>query len=193
MFRDACSLCQGDHDEGACQSQRQPATAKAKGKGKGKKGKGDVPDEVQQSVVAFSYIDFVDIDWVKQVGAMPFSQYVDCRFAEHREVADAEFVEGNIPRHSVTLRNVCYQLVQRYEHAGQQGLQSWFKDDRLPAMVNIAGRLWGGIKAADMTDAEKAKFETLKRVQVGYDTTRPGFTYRKDVKELIRGRSMTLM
>ncbi len=75
--------------------------------------------------------------------------------------------------------------MQRYELG--KGLQSWFKDDKLPTVAKVAGRLWGGIKAADMTDAEKAKFETSNRVQVGYDTTRPGFTYRKDVKELIRG------
>ncbi len=83
---------------------------KGKGKGKGKKGdaQGVGPDGDQPSIVTFRCHDFVDIEWVKQIGAMSFSQYVDSRLAEHRELSDDEFEEGNIPRHSVTLRSVCY-------------------------------------------------------------------------------------
>ena len=185
MFREPCSICGGDHDEGACLP-----SSKGQGNGQGRgrgRGRGNpVPQQPEESVFALCCHDFVDIPWLKQLGAMPFTCYVDTRFAEDR-LSDDEFMEEHLPKASTTLRNVCFQALVRNEHSKGKGLECWFKEDKLPQIAGFQGRLWGGIQKGFLTEAEVKHFENLARVRAGYDSTRPAFTFRKEVKELLRG------
>ena len=107
------------------------------------------------------------------MGAMPGSLYIDTRFTESRG-------EGPIR----SLRTVCCQLVERASTDGS--LDCWYKEDKLPQALGARGRTWSGISLEEMTEAETVELSAL-RCSSGYDATRSCFTYRKEVKELLRG------
>ena len=76
QYRLACSVCGGDHDEGACQQQPAPPGGTAdgsKGKGKGRKGKGrsrgksngNADSSPQESKVVRKCDDYLELDFVK--------------------------------------------------------------------------------------------------------------------------------
>ena len=123
--------------------------------------------------MSFRCPDFLDVDWVRQMGAMPGSLYIDTRFTESRG-------EGPIR----SLRTVCCQLLERASADGS--LDCWYKEDKLPRVLSTQGRTWSGISLEEMTEAETAELSAL-RCSSGYDATRSCFTYRKEVKELLRG------
>ena len=198
LFRTSCTLCNGDHAEGACQytshaSAESNAPSKSThGKGKkSKKGKGkgrDSQDEAESekpSVVALKCFDFVDQSWLHEVGAMRLSAYLDPRFYDQR-FPESKFVADQIPQQSTTLRNTCFQLTERFKHSKGRGVEAWFKEDKLPQAAGVQGRLWGGTQVDLMTEEEILHFAGMKYVN-GYNATRPLFTYRKEVKELLRG------
>ena len=149
----------------------------SKGRGKAKRGRGRGKDSdtaaPEHSVVSCRCPDFLDVDWVRQMGAMPGSLYIDTRFAESRG-------EGPIR----SLRTVCCQLLERASADGS--LDCWYKEDKLPRALSTQGRTWSGISLEEMTEAETAELSAL-RCSSGYDATRSCFTYRKEVKELLRG------
>ena len=136
----------------------------SKGRGKAKRGRGrgkDTAAAPEHSVVCFRCPDFVDVDWVRQMGAMPGSLYIDTRFTDSRG-------EGPIR----SLRTVCCQLVERASTDGS--LDCWYKEDKLPHALGARGRTWSGISLEEMTEAETAELSAL-RCSSGYDATRSCF------------------
>ena len=132
----------------------------SKGRGKAKRGRGRgkdaaAPEQPEHSVVCFRCPDFLDVDWVRQMGAMPGSLYIDTRFTESRG-------EGPIR----SLRTVCCQLVERASTDGS--LDCWYKEDKLPQALGARGRTWSGISLEEMTEAETVELSAL-RCSSGYD------------------------
>ena len=163
---------------------RVPA-AKGKGKSKGKikgTGKGGKEHEAaNESKVTFKSYDFVDPSWLKEFGSMPLSAYAPCIAPE----PDDEFV----PEEScttLTLRQVCCQMLERLDVSNGEGIESWFKADVIPQMLGVKGRRFGGIGLKDMTEEEQQLLKHL-RFSSGYHATRPCFTFGKLAKELLRG------
>ncbi|OLQ00955.1 hypothetical protein AK812_SmicGene16329 [Symbiodinium microadriaticum] len=154
--------------EGAPEGAAAPASQASKGRGKGRD---TAEPEEEKSIVSFRCLDFLDVPWVREMGGMLGSLYIDTRFTESRG-------EGPIR----SLRTVCCQLVERASTDGS--LDCWYKEDELPRIVGLLGRAWSGI--ALMTEAEEEELSSLRCAR-GYDATRSCFIYRKEVKELLRG------
>ena len=105
---------------------------------------------------------------------MPLSLYADTRFADNRK-----HVQG-----FASLRLACCQVLERNAASGGSGIESWYKEDNLLTLAQKKGRAWSGISAMTEDEAESLGFKCSSG---GYDATRSAFTYRKDVKELLRG------
>ncbi|CAE6941720.1 unnamed protein product [Symbiodinium natans] len=104
---------------------------------------------------------------------MSACHYIDVRSGDSRG-------EGS----ALPLRSVCAQMLERASSDGS--VERWYKEDKLPQIVGLRGRAWSGIPQEEMTDVEEAQLARL-RCSRGYDATRSCFTYRKEVKELLRG------
>jgi hypothetical protein len=64
MFREPCSICGGDHAEGACLPSLQgQGNGGGRGRGRGRGRANPVPQQPDESVVALCCHDFVDIPW----------------------------------------------------------------------------------------------------------------------------------
>ena len=74
-------------------------------------------------------------------------------------------------------------MLERNAASGGSGIESWYKEDNLLTLAQKKGRAWSGISAMTEDEAESLGFKCSS----GYDATRSAFTYRKDVKELLRG------
>ena len=121
---------------------------------------------------AFKISDFIDPVFVAELGKMPLSLYADTRFDENRKD-----VQG-----FASLRLACCQMLERNAASGGSGIESWYKEDNLLTLAQKKGRAWSGISAMTEDEAERLGFKCSS----GYDATRSAFTYRKDVKELLR-------
>ena len=175
LLRLSCS-CGGDHEEGACRN----VVAAGKGSGKGKQGKGKAESLPMSSSVTFVCKDFIDVIWVKRLGAMPLAVYVDCTPGN----ADRDELWQPAPP-SGTLRQVCCQMLESNEMNDGSGIEAWYKEDKLPLAVGLRGRRWAGIQKRLMTESEAGRLG--HRFSSGYHATRSVFTYRKEVRQLLRG------
>ncbi|CAJ1456450.1 unnamed protein product, partial [Effrenium voratum] len=131
------------------------------------------PENPTESCVSFKISDFIDPVFVAELGKMPLSLYADTRFADNRK-----HVQG-----FASLRLACCQVLERNAASGGSGIESWYKEDNLLTLAQKKGRAWSGISAMTEDEAESLGFKCSS----GYDATRSAFTYRKDVKELLRG------
>ncbi|CAJ1422994.1 unnamed protein product, partial [Effrenium voratum] len=131
------------------------------------------PENPTESCVSFKISDFIDPVFVAELGKMPLSLYADTRFADNRK-----HVQG-----FASLRLACCQMLERNAASGGSGIESWYKEDNLLTLAQKKGRAWSGISAMTEDEAESLGFKCSS----GYDATRSAFTYRKDVKELLRG------
>ncbi|CAJ1392115.1 unnamed protein product, partial [Effrenium voratum] len=148
---------------------REPVEVVIRAKGKSRA----EPENPTESCVSFKISDFIDPVFVAELGKMPLSLYADTRFADNRK-----HVQG-----FASLRLACCQMLERNAASGGSGIESWYKEDNLLTLAQKKGRAWSGISAMTEDEAESLGFKCSS----GYDATRSAFTYRKDVKELLRG------
>ncbi|CAJ1458172.1 unnamed protein product, partial [Effrenium voratum] len=119
----------------------------------------------------------VVIRWTDPVTAREPVEVV-IRWREAQGADNRKHVQG-----FASLRLACCQMLERNAASGGSGIESWYKEDNLLTLAQKKGRAWSGISAMTEDEAESLGFKCSS----GYDATRSAFTYRKDVKELLRG------
>ena len=115
------------------------------------------------------------------MGGLPLSKYVEVEKTQDEHDPLAPSCSIGLQQ---SLRQTCYLMLRRAAASESgRGIASWYKADELAVHAGVDGRLFSGM--SDLTDAEA---RTLSRFDASnYNCTRAIFTYRKAVKELLRG------